>query len=63
MTPLLEKREAKYCTRCGKELVHDDTITGFDAYTGEPIRAFIGRKHCPDPYCVTRTTERKWSHP
>jgi hypothetical protein len=41
------KPKPVFCKHCGQKLVQDTRITGYDEYTGEAIRPFIGDMTCP----------------
>lgn len=43
--------EPVFCNRCGTKLVPNDSISGYDEYTGNPIRPFMYQKVCRDSHC------------
>lgn len=42
-----------FCRFCGKKLVPNVTIVGYDELTGDPIQPFLNKNVCPDKNCKT----------
>ena len=40
-----------YCKVCGKKLVPNTTISGYNEFTGEPIKPWLWNMVCPDRWC------------
>lgn len=38
---------AKYCNKCGKELISNQTISEYDIFSGKPVEMTV-TLHCPD---------------
>jgi len=49
--PLEAYRDPIYCKHCGKKLIKDDSVLGYDEYTGKPIRPLFPKKVCPHSLC------------
>jgi len=44
---MTETRTPLYCAKCGSRLLPSDSVTGYDPYTGDPLKA--QKLSCPNP--------------